>query len=283
MLFLKFALCLDNFQTYVVYSLCISGLFLSRMGGWSQRKGIVPLGAESSVFRFVAGGPDGLALLWGQISGVKTEIPRLFSLPFCRVAIKFAAFSNHVAFCFVTIETRTGSYGEMCVHVSAGGGGIMEVFRWKTRAGWWLCTQSEWGQQKDGHHRSLHESPTHFGGCSLQRASDCAWCTLGKQASLCRSVCRAPLAPVQPFSRTSGKPWPLPMAKPLSLGDRDQWPLLGCFFTRVPDKCFSGNQWGTQIFDAKARVCYCSKTFTFDKNVGAEKGSGRESNDNLAF
>lgn len=38
------------------------------------------------------------------------------------VAIKFAAFSNPVGFCFVAIETRAGSLGEMCVHVNAGGG-----------------------------------------------------------------------------------------------------------------------------------------------------------------
>lgn len=38
------------------------------------------------------------------------------------VAVKFAAFSNPVGFCFVAIETRAGSLGEMCVHVNAGGG-----------------------------------------------------------------------------------------------------------------------------------------------------------------
>lgn len=40
----------------------------------------MPLGAESSVFRFVTGAPDRLALLRGQISRVRPEFPRLFSL-----------------------------------------------------------------------------------------------------------------------------------------------------------------------------------------------------------
>lgn len=87
----------------------------------------MPLGAESSVFRFVTGAPDRLALLRGQISRVRPEFPRLFSLPFCMVAVKFAAFPNPVGFCFVAIETRAGSLGEMCVFVSAGGGGVVEV------------------------------------------------------------------------------------------------------------------------------------------------------------
>ena len=57
------------------------------------------------------------------------------------VAIKFAAFSNPVAFCFVAIETRAGSLGEMCVHVNAGGG---VSWKWQSsRAGWWPRTRSE--------------------------------------------------------------------------------------------------------------------------------------------
>ena len=38
------------------------------------------------------------------------------------VSVKFAAFSNPVGFCFVATETGAGSLGEICVHVSAGGG-----------------------------------------------------------------------------------------------------------------------------------------------------------------
>ena len=57
------------------------------------------------------------------------------------VAIKFAAFSNPVAFCFVAIETRAGSLGEMFVHVNAGGG---VSWKWQSsRAGWWPRTRGE--------------------------------------------------------------------------------------------------------------------------------------------
>lgn len=58
---------------------------------------------------------------------MRPKFPRLFSLPFCMVAVKFATFSNLVGFCFVTIETSAGSLGETCVLVSAGGRGVVEV------------------------------------------------------------------------------------------------------------------------------------------------------------
>lgn len=49
------------------------------------------------------------------------------------VAVKFTAFPNPVGFCFVAIETRAGSLGEMCVHANAGGGVSWKL--WHTRAG----------------------------------------------------------------------------------------------------------------------------------------------------
>lgn len=186
------------------------------------------------------------------------------------VAVKFTAFPNPVGFCFVAIETRAGSLGEMCVHANAGGGVSWKL--WHTRAGW--------GHGGRTAQKSLWR-PCPLWGCSLQSAFDFEWCTLGEQASLCRSA-GLPLALVQLFSRTSGKLWPLPEPKPLSPGDRDQWPLLGCFLTRVPDKCFSGNQWVTQIFDAKACVLLRWLSLLI-KWWGQRRGLGREISENLAF
>lgn len=43
------------------------------------------------------------------------------------VAVRIAAFTNPVGFCFVAIETGAGSWGEMCMFVNPREGGCREV------------------------------------------------------------------------------------------------------------------------------------------------------------
>lgn len=107
-----------------------------------------------------------------------------FFSSFCMVAVKFAAFPNPVGFCFVAMETGAGSLGKnVCAwecwgRGCCGSGGDPELGRWP-----W--TWSEWGQQEKTE-VSVRALPTW--AVTLQRAFDFAWCTLGEQASLCRSA-----------------------------------------------------------------------------------------------
>lgn len=57
------------------------------------------------------------------------------------VPVKFAAFQTLLAFALLLQETRAGSLGEMCVHMSAGEGVLWK--RWGPRTGRWLQTWSE--------------------------------------------------------------------------------------------------------------------------------------------
>lgn len=68
MLFLKFALCLDNFQTYVVYSPVYLWSFPFQNGWVEPEEGNCALGSRE-VFRFVAGAPNGLASSEGRFLG----------------------------------------------------------------------------------------------------------------------------------------------------------------------------------------------------------------------
>lgn len=61
------------------------------------------------------------------------------------------------------------------------------------------------GPAEDGHHGNVSEGPAHFEG-TLSR-----WYTLGEQSPFVDLQCS--LALIQPFSGTSGKPWPPPRAR----------------------------------------------------------------------
>lgn len=101
---------------------------------------------------------------------MKPEFPRLFSLPFSMAAVKIAAFTNPLGFCFVAIETGAGSWGvEMCMSASPGEGGCLGV------------VGCGWEQLKMAIPGSAHGGPALLRAFSSD-SCDLAWCTLGEQA-----------------------------------------------------------------------------------------------------
>lgn len=121
------------------------------------------------------------------------------------VALKFAAFPNPVGFCFVAIEMRAGGGGR-CVHVRAGRGAVAEALAMDVKGV---------GPVEDGHHGSVSEGPAHFEGTVSRELLTSHGKHLGNRLPLW--ICSAPLAFIQPFSGTSGKPWPPPRARAAEL------------------------------------------------------------------
>lgn len=169
------------------------------------------------------------------------------------VAVKFAAFSDPVGFCFVAIETRTDSFRELCVHVSTregsnGGGGHGRGCTRSEDSGRW----SLWKSLKDLHVQAV--APLRAGlishgaqlgnrhpfvalhGATLEHPEN-----LG--SSPCQSCCALEtevndlfLVAPEPVSQTSAFP---------GISGQGRVQMVLC--------------------------CY-SHTFTFDKRMGVEKG-----------
>lgn len=100
---------------------------------------------------------------------MRPKFPRLFSLPFSMVAVKTAAFTNPIGFCFVAIETGAGSWRKMCMFLSPREGGCCGV------------VSCGWEQPKMVTPRSASGGPALL-KTSSPESCDLPWCLLGELA-----------------------------------------------------------------------------------------------------
>lgn len=117
------------------------------------------------------------------------------------------------------------------MHVSAGRGAVAEALAMDVKGV---------GPAEDGHHGSVSEGPAHFEGTLSRELLTSHGTHLGNRLPLW--LCSAPLALLQPFSGTSGKPWPPPRARAAEPWRQRSMTSPWLILNRVSDKCVPGNQ-----------------------------------------
>lgn len=116
------------------------------MGG-AREKELCPGDLRAQFLDLLLGPPDGLALLWGQISRVRPEFPRLFFSLLLHGRCQICCFYRpNWLFALLLWKPELVVWGE-CVCLRGLEQGVSWKW-WRTRAGWrpWAC--SEWGQQE---------------------------------------------------------------------------------------------------------------------------------------